>query len=762
MENSVYNIKSLFALGDVQQLVIPEVQRDYVWEEKNCNRLFHSIKHAFDKRKADLPDYSLIPDEKIRVDLENKFIDDNSRVNLGFIYAYHDSDYIGKQFVIDGQQRFTTVYLLLLACYKTLNRSPDFSNTYFRSNKPKVDYKVRESSHDFIIELIKDQCLGNDIVNLEQRLWWRPDFDIDVTVRNVKNNYIFLLQQVSLISVDEQTAFLDYIERNIDFKFFDVAVSEQGEQLYLFMNSRGVKLTFQEKIRAEIISHHGLDFGVFWEDAQQYFWENKLDNKDAELGFNEFLKWSVIINIAVSNKDYSKYENLISRPTTDEQTELLESYFIDNINGFSQPYLEGIFKATKFLFDLSTIDSIQTNPIWLTSPDGSIMPMRIYLKLLPVIYYIFRKQSTDNLDLAELRRVAAFITNCSQSRTYQKNPQQYLLNFVGFIKDLCDDHTLASIMDFDTKSDLFIGRDFSKLYFATFNSLTSNADKELLENFIINMIVDAETNNTLDFLHGDYRLILQSLPPEKSMIENSNLMKSYCEKLNWFIGLDFNKQRKFLVTFGDYAFPLSDTKYDFGQKKESWGDIFTNPVKTPIYSSFLNFQQTLDDLGLNTKIADWMLQNPISSLIDEARFAFYMVKYDFDKNYFAWGWGPNAFTFRTHTVRKTGFNYSIDVMNYAVSQPFNGKVNNLGWVYGSRDKSEISISVNKQAGISMCYMPIDWNTGNWILKNNLDISNPDFNKINNVLQNTPPTNATVNDDVVDLGQKVLKYILDEI
>jgi uncharacterized protein with ParB-like and HNH nuclease domain len=118
MINGIYTIQSLFALGDVQQLVIPEVQRDYVWENKNCERLLHSIKHRFDKRKDDIPEnYKIISDVKIKNELENKYIDENCRVNLGFIYAYQDSDYIGKQFIIDGQQRFTTIYLILLASY---------------------------------------------------------------------------------------------------------------------------------------------------------------------------------------------------------------------------------------------------------------------------------------------------------------------------------------------------------------------------------------------------------------------------------------------------------------------------------------------------------------------------------------------------------------------------------------------------------------------------------------------------------------------
>jgi uncharacterized protein with ParB-like and HNH nuclease domain len=46
---------------------------------------------------------------------------------IGFIYAYHDPNYPGKFFLIDGQQRITTLYLLLIALYK---EQPDRWNEF--------------------------------------------------------------------------------------------------------------------------------------------------------------------------------------------------------------------------------------------------------------------------------------------------------------------------------------------------------------------------------------------------------------------------------------------------------------------------------------------------------------------------------------------------------------------------------------------------------------------------------------------------------
>lgn len=768
MRNDTYNLKNLFALGDVNQLVIPEVQRDYVWEERNCKRLYHSILISFDRRKYGMPEYiNTLPDENVRLTLENNYILEKSRVNLGFIYAYHDSDYIGKLFLIDGQQRFTTIFLMLLAGYVKLKEYSVFTNLYFKNNIPKLDYKVREASHDFLIELIVDQCNGYDATKFEERLWWRPDFNNDVTILHFISNYAYFLNEMEKVPHDKLSLFIQYLENNVDFKFFDVAVSEQGEQLYLFMNSRGIRLSFQEKIRAEIIANHGLECGDFWEEAQQYFWENKGTNIDAENGFNEFLKWCVIIDIAVNGKDYITFIDYITRPTTDSQTELFEAYILDNIEAFSKEFLEGIFEATKIFFNINSIDSILNNSNWQACPDIKVMPTVSYLKFLPAIYYIYRKKETIETDKNELRRIAAFIVNNSQSRTYQKTPQLSLLNFIFFIKELCDNRSIISIMDFDYNSKSFIGRAFSKFYFKIYNSCQTNNDKYLLEDFVIKIIMEAETSNGLDYLHGNYRLILKAVPQGTSIRDGIPLMQEYCNKLQWFIKLDHNKQRKLLLTFGDYSYPLNDIKYDYGQDKLSWGDVLTNEDKVSFFSNFLNEKISLDESGLLLQIQDWENKNSMINLIGKERYLFYFMKYNFNKNFLAWGWGINQYIIRTHSVRKTGYNTSIDIINYTVvksksSEKYKAQIIHEGWVYGSSELSVIKIGLNNRTEITMNYIPFDWENGNWILTNNLSIIDPHYINVSNAIQSITKCQITSSDDIVELGRIILKDLIDNL
>ena len=85
------------------------------------------------------------------------------------------------------------------------------------------------------------------------------------------------------------------INNAIEVNYFDTHLSEQGEQLYIYMNSRGEQLSFQEIVRAEMMKTIGtaaekIQLGEDWEGWQNYFWQNRGENENADLGFEEFLK----------------------------------------------------------------------------------------------------------------------------------------------------------------------------------------------------------------------------------------------------------------------------------------------------------------------------------------------------------------------------------------------------------------------------------------------------------------------------------------
>src|SRR5690606_3913703 len=95
-------------------------------------------------------------------------------------------------------------------------------------------------------------------------------------------------------------AFYEYIEDFVEFWYFDTNISEQGEELYIYMNARGEQMQANENIKADLLSK--LDtteeknkYGKLWEDWQDYFWVNRGDNENADKGFNTFLSWCKLL-----------------------------------------------------------------------------------------------------------------------------------------------------------------------------------------------------------------------------------------------------------------------------------------------------------------------------------------------------------------------------------------------------------------------------------------------------------------------------------
>jgi len=91
------NIKSLFS-DKKADFLIPDYQRPYAWGEKECQTLWDDIfSFAFPDNDCD------------------KFDSENDEYFLGPIVTFKNAD--GRQEIIDGQQRLTTLMLLLRAFY---------------------------------------------------------------------------------------------------------------------------------------------------------------------------------------------------------------------------------------------------------------------------------------------------------------------------------------------------------------------------------------------------------------------------------------------------------------------------------------------------------------------------------------------------------------------------------------------------------------------------------------------------------------------
>lgn len=134
-------IKDLFQ-SKKADFLIPDYQRPYAWGENECRTLWDDI-FSF-----------AIPDEG-----RSEF-DSNSEYFLGPIVTFkNDND---KMEVIDGQQRLTTLMLLLRAFYSKFNHMQDKASVSTKQNIEKCLWKTDEFGEPDMNQLKIDSEVATD------------------------------------------------------------------------------------------------------------------------------------------------------------------------------------------------------------------------------------------------------------------------------------------------------------------------------------------------------------------------------------------------------------------------------------------------------------------------------------------------------------------------------------------------------------------------------------------------------------------------
>ena len=422
MNTGKYNIKDFFSHQNLEKLIIPELQRDYVWQNENVLKLLESLNENAQKQK------NVTEEELANIpkDLKNDFIEllkksgKTTVTNIGFIYAYYNHDYKNRYFLIDGQQRITTIFLILLALATKENRQNDFRRNYNVNNEPKLDYKVRESSHDFLIKFTSDILEDTELENIKNKFWYVSDYDNDNTVKTILSNFKTI---TDYINADFNKITYEYIQKSVEFWYFNTNESSQGEELYIYMNSRGEIVQSNEKIKADLLADLNKDneknlWGKKWEEWQHFFWKNKGASENADNGFNEFLKWIKVINFLQENttkKNYEKHtflENIKDAKQIDKQYLVIEE-------------IEKYFLALKRIAD-ANIAWIKNE--WL----GGNTDLINYFILLPTLLVVKERDSVDDI---EIKRFVRFLFNNTHNSNIAKNPIPFTIDAIDFTKE---------------------------------------------------------------------------------------------------------------------------------------------------------------------------------------------------------------------------------------------------------------------------------------------------------------------------------------
>lgn len=287
--NAYLKDENLLTLFSLNNMIVPEIQREYVWGNN-----------------SDVLEKFLLELEKKAAPCDNcHHVHTNKNINVGFLYSYkpsyvkYESERILDEFLIDGQQRITTLFLLLLYRAAIEGRIEDFM-TICRADENEIEmgfnYKVRSLTQQFLVQLIKHAKEEGDsafdfIDDLDNSpYWFLDDYKKDPTVMSM----ISALKSIKKTFGEPSNYYFDFLLTNIHFWHFKTEATSQGEELYITMNSRGEQLSDNEMQKSRVLPSSDLiRYGHEWESWQTFFWRNRNKgnacNPNADKGLNNFL-----------------------------------------------------------------------------------------------------------------------------------------------------------------------------------------------------------------------------------------------------------------------------------------------------------------------------------------------------------------------------------------------------------------------------------------------------------------------------------------
>ncbi len=204
--------------GTKTRFVIPVYQRNYDWHIEQCKQLFD--------------------------DLEDLVVQGGESHFFGSIVSKADGDI---RVVIDGQQRITTSYLLLLALVRQLRDgviASEDENLADMINEEYLIDKWHKSDRKLKLKLIKDDQAAFEAIYVSDEKKFIQD-------SNVTQNYLYFCRRIakSFLDADQLRSAIEKL-MIIDIK---LDKEDDAQRIFESLNSTGLDLSEGDKIRNFIL-----------------------------------------------------------------------------------------------------------------------------------------------------------------------------------------------------------------------------------------------------------------------------------------------------------------------------------------------------------------------------------------------------------------------------------------------------------------------------------------------------------------------------
>ena len=233
------SVIELLSTGRSKPFVIPEYQRPYMWSDEQITTLFN-----------DVWDFAVSTGGLKR----------NGTYFLGSIVSFENEN--GEQEIIDGQQRITSLFLLLRAIYTKLLQGDDKNSDAARNFVNKIEPAIWRTDNltgkvDYSDTLLTSRVVDNEGNEILRHILETGNAD-DRAKDNYSKNYILFQDLYEQHCAQAPLQVYDFIYALLyQAILLPIGADSQDTALTIFstLNNRGLQLSDADIFKAKIYNH---------------------------------------------------------------------------------------------------------------------------------------------------------------------------------------------------------------------------------------------------------------------------------------------------------------------------------------------------------------------------------------------------------------------------------------------------------------------------------------------------------------------------
>lgn len=245
---------------------IPDYQRAYVWDTDQVRDLLDDTISAYRENKD------------AQYFLGSMVLKINEKSENNVSYTEYE--------LLDGQQRITTVFLILACMRDMLTDYPQYQNSLAgfvyqaedailqQPERMRIIFNIRSDVRDFVNEHIKPLHGTCDSALLKDKMQAK---DVNISIRNMANAML-VAHEFLEENKNEIIGYLSYFLNKVLMIYVATEELQDAFQLFTVLNNRGVKLSSSDILKAENLKELSAadrtSWATRWEEMETYFGED--------------------------------------------------------------------------------------------------------------------------------------------------------------------------------------------------------------------------------------------------------------------------------------------------------------------------------------------------------------------------------------------------------------------------------------------------------------------------------------------------------